>query len=101
MNKLSQWISENIRLASDTTDGALMKRRLEALVSDIKKLKLKAKDGGPNSVMSRFRVDVRRAIELLPPVVRVRNMNLWQIAELDVQVNRVKGMLERYRIKES
>jgi hypothetical protein len=101
MNKVSRWINDNVRLASDTTDGALMKRRLEALVSDIKKLKHKAQDNGPNSVMSRFRTDVRRAIELLPPVVRVMNMNLWQIAELDVQVNRVKGMLERYRAKES
>jgi len=101
MKKLSQWIESNVRLASDTTDGALMKRRLEALVADIKKLKLKAKDDGPRSVMSRFRTDVRRAIELLPPVVRVRNMNLWQISELDVQVDGVKGMLERYRIKES
>lgn len=101
MNKLSQWIEANCRFASDTSDGALMKRRLEALCADIKKLKSKAQDYGPKSVASRFRADVRRAIELLPPAVRVRQMNLWQIAELDVQVEKVKGMLERYRVKES
>jgi len=100
MKKLSKWIEENVRFASDTTDGALMKRRLEDLVSDVKKLKMKAQGGGPRSVMTRFRTDVRRAIELLPPVVRIRNMNLWQVAELDVQVDKVKGMIERYRIKE-
>jgi len=101
MKKLSKWIEKNVRFASDSAEGILMRRRLEALVSDVKKLKAKTKDGGPNSVISRFRVDVRRAIELLPPVVRVKNMDLWQIAELDVKVKRVKSMLERYRIKES
>lgn len=100
MKKLTEWFRNNVRLA-DTSNGVLMKKKTDEMCSIVKRLKAKADSDGFRNVLPRFRAQVRRAVQVLPPVVRVRNMDMWELAELSVKLSVINDMLERYRQKEA
>jgi len=80
----------------NTLDGQRHKQQLAKLTKDVRKLVSAALEGGPQSVLPRWRGEVRRAILMLPPEERLHKMSMYEIEQLQSKVAEIKAKMERY-----
>jgi hypothetical protein len=83
----------------DTLDGQLYKRELTRLSKVLVRLVRAAVAGGPESVLPRWRGDVRRSILLLPAANRLPNMSMMELRDLSNTIARIESDMRRYSHK--
>ena len=80
----------------DTLDGQLMRKVHTALVYEIKQLKVSAWHQGPKSILPRWRGTVRDKILMLPALDKIDRMSMYELNQLQVEVNAIKSMTDKY-----
>jgi hypothetical protein len=83
----------------NTLDGQMFSQELVKLSKDVKHLVAEALDGGPNSVLPRWRGEIRRSILMLPVEERLPKLSMYEINELKTKVAEIKAKIEKYDTK--
>lgn len=94
-----KWFSKFARADfghGDTLSGQMMKQERERLTNTVRRLKTEASTGGPESVLPRWRGELRRKILLLPALDRIANMSMYELRTIDTEVDGIKAAIERY-----
>jgi hypothetical protein len=82
----------------DTTEGQLFKGELSRIRKQVKKLLANAGPGGPESVLPRWRADVRRAILLLPVEERIARMSMIELQNVSNDLAEIEAKMSRYSV---
>lgn len=80
----------------NTLNGQMRSQELVKLTKDVRRLVADALNGGPNSVLPRWRGEVRRAILMLPVEERIQKLSMYEIDQLKAKVSEIKAKMERY-----
>ena len=80
----------------DTLEGQLLKKELTRLTREVSDLKTAAAAGGPDSVLPRWRPDVRRSIMLLPSVERLPMMSMYELGRLSQSIQTIRAVMAKY-----
>jgi hypothetical protein len=80
----------------DTLDGQLMKRELEGISKDLKKLRFAAETNHLDVVLPRWRGEIRHKILLLPPLERIARMSMSELSEVREKIDKIKAAMKRY-----
>lgn len=83
----------------DTFEGQMLTQQKKRLAKEIDHLRMVAATGGPEAVLPRWRGEIRSKILLLPPVVRIENMSMFEVAEASVTVDLIKQSMDHYSAK--
>lgn len=90
-----------IKIAEDighgnTLEGQYMKRELRRLSNEVSKLRMIAAAGGPDTVLPRWRGDIRQRILQLPASGRMSNMSMFELEQVSAQVDAIRHGMDRY-----
>src|SRR3972149_2557325 len=80
----------------DTLEGQLLKKELARLTREVSDLKTAAAAGGPDSVLPRWRPDVRRSIHLLPSLERLPMMSMYELGQLSHDIQAIRAPMAKY-----
>lgn len=82
----------------DTLDGQLLRSELAQIIKDLHRLLSDIFNGGPHSVLPRWRGEIKRSILLLPKEERIRKMSMIELGELKKKIDNIKEQMNRYSI---
>jgi len=83
----------------NTLEGQKLKQELERVAKEIDRLKTAAITGGPESVLPRWRGEIRHKIMLLPAISRLARMSMYELNEVSAHVKSIRNVMEQYSAK--
>lgn len=83
----------------DTLYGQQMKQEIIRLTDKVSHLRLVAAGGGPDSILPRWKGEVRNRILLLPGVEVIKRMSNYEVHQLKKQLELIENTIEVYSIK--
>jgi hypothetical protein len=83
----------------DTLHGQLMHKEMDRLSKDVSKLRALAATGGPDSVLPRWKGEVRQRILLLPAVAIVPRMSMYELRQLSEQIAGIERAMAKYSVE--
>jgi hypothetical protein len=83
----------------NTLEGQLIKQEMKRLAREVDVLRVTAATGGPESVLPRWRGEVRRQILLLPSTVVVSRMSMHELHTLAKQIGLIRYAMHKYSAK--
>lgn len=83
----------------DTFEGQLYKREMERLAKEVDKLRTVAATGGPQSVLPRWRGEIRHKILLLPAKTAIVRMSMHELRQLSSSVTGIRELMDHYNAK--
>lgn len=87
-----------IKIANNLDNGESMKNKMVSLIKSINKLRKQAATYGPNSVVERWRGQIRDEILKLPSVTVIERMSWYELKELENQVHAITNKMDKYSI---
>jgi len=80
----------------NTMEGQMMIQHRQRLAKEISTLRTLAATGGPESVLPRWRGEVRQQILLLPAISRIEGMSMFEISQASESIDVIKKTMEHY-----
>lgn len=80
----------------NTLEGQLFKKELSRLAKEVHDLKTIAASGGPDSVLPKWRPDVRQSIFLLPSIKRLPMMSMYELNQLSIRLQAIQAKIQKY-----
>ena len=83
----------------DTLEGQFYNRQLNKIVEKISDFKSRLTSNSVMDVLPRQAGEIRRSILLLPPIDKIKKMSMYELKNLDKQVDSIEESMRRYSAK--
>lgn len=83
----------------DTLHGQMMVHEIKRLRREIANLRSAAAEGGPDSVLPRWKGEVRQRIFKLPAVERIDRMSMYELDEVSAELKDIQDQMGKYSVK--
>jgi len=83
----------------DTLHGQFLGKERERLTKKVREMRRIASSGGPDSVLPRWRPDVRRRMLLLPPSDRIGSMSAYELRIVDAEIQAIDGLSRKFNAR--
>lgn len=80
----------------NTMEGQMMIQNRQRLAKEISTLRTLAATGGPESVLPRWRGEIRQKILLLPAIKRIEGMSMFELSQVLESVDAIKQTMTHY-----
>ena len=93
------WYSRLQKIAvghGDTLHGQFLAKERERLANRVRNMRSAAASGGPDSVLPRWRGEIRRKMLMLPPSDKIAAMSSFELRDVDAEISEIERLSKRY-----
>lgn len=83
----------------DTLHGQKMSKDIKRITKDIAGLRASAAIGGPDSVLPRWRGEIRQRILRLPALERIDRMSMYELDCVSAELDDIHSQMKRFSVK--